>query len=941
MKITNFILLLLIFTLNLYAQETKKLSIQLLWKHQFEFAGFYMAKEKGFYKKYNIDLKLKEYNFGDNITNDVESQKSTFGIGYPSLILDRSNGSKIVLLNAILQNSPHVLVTLKSSNINSIKDFKNKKIKLLDSEQQTAAIKSMLYSNNILYKDLDIIKYRYDINDLINHKVDITAVFLSNEIYTLKQKNIQYNVWNPKDYGFDFYDDILFTSSKFLKEDPVTVKNFQKATIQGWEYAFSHIDETIDLILKKYNSQHKTRGALHYEAKILKELAYKDSIPFGHISKTKIQRIYDIYNLIGLVKNPIKLDNFIFKPNDTKLILTQDEYKYLNNKKNINMCIDPDWMPFEKFENGDYIGISSDYFKLFKNILNVDFNVIKTNNWTQSLEYAKNRKCDILSLAMETNSRKKYMNFTEPYLKIPLVIATKKNVPFISDLANLKNKKVAIPKGYAFIEILKNKYPSLIIVEVENINDGLNQVKRGDVFGYIGTIASIGYMFQTKFNSELKIAGKFDEKWKLGIAVRSDDKVLLNILNKTIKSIDSPTRQKILNNWVSIKYEKNVDKEFILNILIIIFIIIIFFLYKQYLLKKSIKEFNDVINATMESILIFKDGICIDANQSTIEMFGYSSKDEIIGKDPLSFIAEESSQYVKEQMKKPSALPYEAKVIKKDGTEFYALLRGQNLKSRNVRLSSVIDISKIKLQEKTLIEQSRMAAMGEMIGNIAHQWRQPLSVISTGATGLQLQKEYGLLTDEIFEESCNAINKNAQYLSKTIDDFKNFIKGDRKKQKFNLNENIDSFIKLIDGTVKTNFIKLFSKIDDTIYLYGYPNELIQCYINIFNNAKDVLKEIEDMDRLIFINCYIQNNSIIISIKDNGGGIPDDIILKIFDPYFTTKHKSQGTGLGLHMTYNLINDGMNGNITVHNVEYKHNNKNYKGAEFKIILPQQEE
>ena len=1186
MKITNYFLILLIFNLNLFAQKEKEVSLQLLWKHQFEFAGFYIAKEKGFYKEYGLNVEFKEFDFGVDITKSIETSKSTFGVAYPNIILDKSNGSKVVLLNAIYQSSPHVLISLKSSGINSLKDFKDKKIMIENNAIKTAPLLSMLYSENIKLSNMKIIKPSFTINDLIDNKVDIFSAYISNEVYKLDKQNIKYNIWNPSDYGFDFYNNILFTSEETLKNNPTMVKNFQSASLKGWEYAFENMEEAIDLVLEKYNTQNKTRESLTYEANTLKKLAYKNDKKLGDISIEKIQRIYDIYNLMGLTKNKIDLDDFIYKPDNKKIMLSPEEKVYLKNnntitvhnelnwppynfningvakgfsidymnliasklnlnveyihgpnwsefmnmikenkidvmlnirntakrsefinftkkyieasktiftnypninslsdlngktvavpkeffihkflekefpeiklnikddiyacivsviegqsdaivadfgvtryllqdkgfsfdyitvvkdkrlttkmnigtpinnpilrdilqksmnsithqelsdlknrwlginisktntnkynninltnieknylkeKKEISMCIDPDWMPFEKLEDGKYIGISSDYFKLFEKSLNINFNLIKTNSWNESLEFAKQRKCDILTLAMETNERKNYMNFTEPYLKIPLVISTKISVPFINDISALEDEKIGIPKGYAFVEILKNKYPKLNIIEVKNVNDGLKRVNSGELFGYIGTLASVGYMFQSEFTGELKITGKFDEKWELGVAVRNDDMILLNIFNKVVKSIDKAKRQQILNNWVAIKYEESFDKTLIINILIIVFLIIIFFLYKQYNLRKSINEFNEVINATMEGILIFKDGICIDANQSTLDIFGYKTKDEVIGKIPLDFISKESREYVKEQFKEVEALPYEAKLIRKDGTKFYGLIRGQNLKNKNVRLSSVIDISTLKQQETALIEQSRMVAMGEMIGNIAHQWRQPLSVISTGATGLQIQKEYDMLTDELFDETCEAINKNAQYLSKTIDDFKNFIKGDRKKIRFNLKDNIDSFIKLVEGSIKSNHIHLISTIGEKIYIDGYPNELIQCYINIFNNSKDVLKDIDE-DRLIFISCDIKKESIVITIKDNGGGIPDDIILKIFDPYFTTKHKSQGTGLGLHMTYNLIKDGMNGNIEAKNIEYKYDNINYKGAEFKITLPKQDD
>ena len=240
-----------------------------------------------------------------------------------------------------------------------------------------------------------------------------------------------------------------------------------------------------------------------------------------------------------------------------------------------------------------------------------------------------------------------------------------------------------------------------------------------------------------------------------------------------------------------------------------------------------------------------------------------------------------------------------------------------------------------KKQEEFLNEQSKMASMGEMIGNIAHQWRQPLSVISTASTGMLLQKEYGTLTDEQFMKTCGVINTNAQYLSKTIDDFRNFVKGDSKKTIFSLTHNIDSFLHLVEGTTKSNDINIVLDLDNDIQINGFENELPQCLINIFNNAKDAFNDIET--KYIFISTSIEENNAVIKIKDNAGGIEEDILGKIFEPYFTTKHKSQGTGLGLHMTYNLIIDGMDGTIEANNITYKYEEKEYIGAEFTITLP----
>ena len=233
-----------------------------------------------------------------------------------------------------------------------------------------------------------------------------------------------------------------------------------------------------------------------------------------------------------------------------------------------------------------------------------------------------------------------------------------------------------------------------------------------------------------------------------------------------------------------------------------------------------------------------------------------------------------------------------------------------------------------------LMNQSKLAAMGEMIGNIAHQWRQPLSVISTSATGIIMQQEFGILNDEKLLSACNSINDNAQYLSRTIDDFKNFIKGDSQKETFSLNKNINNMLNLVTPTLKQNRIELILDIEDCT-LNSYPNELNQCLINIINNAKDALDSLNE-DKFVFLSTIITDNNIEISIKDNANGIPNDITNKIFEPYFTTKHQSQGTGLGLSMTYKLITEHIKGKVTVKNETYEYNNKTYTGANFIISL-----
>ena len=237
-------------------------------------------------------------------------------------------------------------------------------------------------------------------------------------------------------------------------------------------------------------------------------------------------------------------------------------------------------------------------------------------------------------------------------------------------------------------------------------------------------------------------------------------------------------------------------------------------------------------------------------------------------------------------------------------------------------------------QQHILSQQSKMAAMGEMLGNIAHQWRQPLSVITTIATGMKLQKEFDTLDDENFEESVDNITNSALYLSTTIDDFRNFFRTDKEETTFNIKNVFNKVFKLTDAQFKNNGITFVKNIDE-FELFGFENEFIQALINVLNNAKDALENIEN-PKIIFINAYKKGNYAIIKISDNAGGIDKKIIDKICEPYFTTKHQSKGTGIGLYMTEEIIVKHMEGNLFVRNVNTTYENKSYQGAEITIEL-----
>ena len=247
----------------------------------------------------------------------------------------------------------------------------------------------------------------------------------------------------------------------------------------------------------------------------------------------------------------------------------------------------------------------------------------------------------------------------------------------------------------------------------------------------------------------------------------------------------------------------------------------------------------------------------------------------------------------------------------------------RELRDLNSKLQETIEeeVEKNRQKDKTLIQQSRLAAMGEMIGNIAHQWRQPLSAISSIASGNQMQLEFGDLEEKEIIEGYEKIFSYTEFLSQTIDDFRDFFREDKAKELFFVDDTITKVLNLVRSSLKYYDIDIqtHSNAQD-IKFYGYPNELSQVMLNIISNAKDILKD-KDEAKNILLDVIYEDEIISIDIYDNGGGVPADIIEKIFEPYFTTKHQSQGTGIGLYMSKEIIEKHMQGELCVENADFE--------------------
>jgi len=833
----NFFLFLFLITEAL-ANKTnvEHIKLQLQWKHQFEFAGFYAAKDQGYYRDVGLDVEFLELEDGV-ISELVLDGVSEYGLGYSSIIADYYNGKDIVMLANFFKQSPLVVVTQKE--IKSPADLVGKKIMGISDAIHNLTLLEMLGKFDIKKDDFINVKTDYKLDAFINKEVDAMSVFVTNEIYYLNKAGISYNILDPIIYGTKYYDQNLFTSRKELLNHPKRVENFRDASIRGWKYALAHKEEIITLIQKKYNTQKKSKEALIFEAKQVESIMLPNVYEVGSIDKNRIRLIADTFKQAGYIYNDMSqnLNKFIFSTNKKNLYLSKNEKRYLKDKKSLKVCVDPNWMPFGAIVDEKYIGIDSDFLKIAQEKIGLPMEVYKTGSWAESLAAIKSKKCDILNLVTSTKEREEYLYMTSAYLDYSLVIVTKidkKNVPNVSFL---RGKKIAVVQGYAEIELLKKEYPHIEVVAVKSIEDGLTRVQNDEVYGFADNAFGIDYYFRNSSYSyeDFKISAHFKDKLTLSYGVRNDEFILYKIMQKVVDSISSEQKSFILNKWFSVNYKESFDYSLLYKILIVVFLILFILIYRHFQIEKINKELKHRV---------------------------------------------------------------------------------------------ALELKKSSDKDKMIFHQSKLISMGEMIENIAHQWRQPLSQINSIVLVLDDLLVENNVRDSRVEQRLIEIEELTIYMSKTITDFRNFYDSDKEKEIFFLGNIVNDALNIIKGTLEYHHIKVLREFDEKFKCYSHSNELQQVLVIILNNAKDALVLHDIKDAKIMISIIRDAGYYCIEVSDNAGGIRSDIQERIFEPYVTTKYKSQGTGLGLYIAKTIVEKSLEGELSMQNIE--------NGTCFKIKL-----
>ena len=647
---------------------------------------------------------------------------------------------------------------------------------------------------------------------------------------------------------------------------------------------------------------------------------------------------------------------------------TEEEKSYLRTKKEIAMCVDPDWMPLEKIEKGQHVGMSADYFSLIEKKIGIPVVLVETKNWTESIEYAKARKCDIFSLAMATPERLTYMDFTHPYLSIPLVLATKNDEIFIADLSSVKDEVLGVVKGYAFGELLRNKYPEMQIVDVPSVDEGLRLVNQGEIYGFIGTLATLSSSIQKGFSDELKIIGKFDERWELGVATRNDQPILCSIFNKIIETIDKSEHQQILNRWISVKYEKSVDYRLFWRVFSFVGIGILFLLFRYYTLGKynrELKEQNrkilrqaELLRDTEEKLLltqyavdscaypiiwtrsapVLDDTRIVHVNRAAANILGYGRQ------ELLSLGIQDIDMNITRDNWPPARKSYSVRTSykRKDGTLFPVelYLSYFEYQGQSYYFAFFTDISKQKEMESQLHRSLKMEAVGMMAGGVAHDLNNILSGIVSYPELLLMQ----LPADSELRKPLELIKDSGKRAAAMVADMLTVARGAAAtREPENLNTIIESYFDSPEyGKLSSYHEGVLCERElapDLLNIHCSVVHIQKCIMNLVANAMESLDDrgiVKVSTSNIYIDKPVANKQYMekgeyvkLVISDTGKGITEDDRNHIFEPFYTKKTMGRsGTGLGLTVVWNCVQDH-DGVITVES--------DTRGTSFALYFP----
>ena len=682
----------------------KKISLQLPWKHQFEFAGFYAAIEQGYLADQGLELELLEYQNSINIIDKVINGRADFGVGSDNFLIARLQGKPLVLLATYFKRFP--LVILASPGLKTLADLKGKRLMIADKDLNSLIFQAAFQRADLHPgKNIDIVSHSFDATPFIKGEVDAMAAFYSNEPFFLEQAGFSHEIIELSDVLPDIGGVNFFTSEHQARQHPAQTSAILKAVNQGWQYALDHPEEIVDLILNKYSTA-KSREALLYEAEKTIELMMPDTYPIGSFFKDRIRRLAGMFASIGKSQDLTRLEGLLF---DTQVLdrdidtlrqanavlkLTPEEQEWLRDNPVIRARV-ANIPPYHYWDNGP-TGISVEL--LNRIAVKAGFKVEYQHgnmSWPEAVENIRNHEnIDVLLTAKHTPERDGFMAFSEDYLKLPWVIFTRQEESSIFSLQDLFGKTIAIEEGYVLQKRLAKEFPQIKQLLVSDAADALAAVSENRADGFVGNLTIAQFHITHLGFTNLKVAAPTGlGSHNMGFAMRDDWPLLTSIIDKGLASISPEERSAITRKYFTVQVDQEIDYSQLWWLLAGIILLFCFILFWVRLLRFQVAERTAEFQNELEqrrkgeakyrrladslgSDYIFftlnRDGILTYVSPSAFDMMGYTPE-EGIGRSCADFhtdspVSQQALANTEAGLQGKKLPPFEAELRHKDGS---------------------------------------------------------------------------------------------------------------------------------------------------------------------------------------------------------------------------------------------------------------------------------
>ena len=637
------LLLCVALSLSLYslAGAAEKVSLQLKWFHQFQFAGYYAAKAQGYYAEEGLEVEIRPLNRMRSVVEQVGSGEADYGVGDSAIVADYARGAPIVSLAAIFQHSPLVLISRKDSGIVSPSDLAGKRLMFDSKGSDDGPIRAMLAEAGISSERFEHVSHSYNNEDLSSGRVDAMSAYLTNQSFYFRERGVAVNIINPQSYGLDFYGDLLFTSEQELNTHPGRAERFLRASLKGWQYALDHPEEMIQLIKRQYQSE-SSLELLRFEATQTHRMIAPEAVPLGLMDVGRLRRLTAIYaeHKLAPALSDKQLKRFVYASRPD-LRLTDDETAWLKAHPVIRVGIDREFAPYEWFdEKGQFVGINAEILRLLEGKLGVRFEVAKGKSWQETLDMAKAGQLDMLSDAVSTPERRAYLNFTSDFIKSPIVILNDQRKGYIANLDQLHGKRVAIKQGYFMQELLARDHPQITLLATPNELAAFALIKEGKADAYVGDAPSLNFLLQQAGEMDLRLAGTTEYASEHSMAVIHGHPELLSILEKTLAAIPQVELDGVLNRWMSLRIEQGLPLRFVLLsgvgalFLLMLFALWVWRLRREVMARTAVEKaleererhFEQLLQNSFDTVVILDaQGVQRYVSASAEKVHGYSS----------------------------------------------------------------------------------------------------------------------------------------------------------------------------------------------------------------------------------------------------------------------------------------------------------------------------